>query len=83
MGHTALGRAFKNAGLGSVAEFIRQEQLRLVVSMLRNTQKPIAEIAEVAGFISITHFANFIKKRTGTTARSIRQCGRIAKSSSE
>ena len=83
LGHTALGRAFKNAGLGSVAEFIRQEQLRLVVSLLRNTQKPIAEIAEEAGFISITHFANFIKKRTGTTARSIRQGGRIAKSSRE
>ena len=80
LGHTALGRAFKNTGLGSVAEFIRQEQLRLVVSLLRNTQKPIAEIAEEAGFISITHFANFVKKRTGTTARSIRQCGRIAKS---
>ena len=83
MGHTALGRAFKNAGIGSVAEFIRQEQLRLVVSLLRNTQKPIAEIAEKAGFISITHFANFIKKRTGTTARSIRQGGRIAKSGIE
>ena len=83
MGHTALGRAFKNAGLGSVAEFIRQEQLRLVVSLLRNTQKPIAEIAEEAGFISITHFANFVKKRTGMTARSIRQSGRITKSSIE
>ena len=83
LGHTALGRAFKNAGLGSVAEFIRREQLRLVVSLLRNTQKPIAEIAEEAGFISITHFANFVKKRTGTTARSIRQGGRIAKSSRE
>ena len=83
MGHTALGRAFKNAGLGSVAEFIRQEQLRLVVSLLRNTQNPIAEIAEEAGFISITHFANFVKKRTGMTARSIRQSGRITKSSIE
>ncbi len=83
IGHTALGRAFKAAGLGSVAEFIRQEQLRLVVHLLRDTQKPIAEIADEAGFISITHFANFIKKRTGTTARCIRQGGKIAKSSRE
>jgi len=74
VGHTALSQAFKRAGLGSPAEFIRREQLRQVRGLLTQTQKPITEIAAETGFISLTHFANFIKRMTGKTAREIR-CG--------
>jgi len=74
-GHTALSRAFKEAGLGSPAAFIRQEQLRHVRHLLTQTQKPIAEIADEAGFISLTHFANVVKRLTGKTAREIRRGG--------
>lgn len=83
IGHTALGKAFKKVGIGSASEFIRQEQLRLVLRLLQNTRKPIAEIAEEAGFISFTHFANFIKRRTGVTARDLRRGGKIVKSRRE
>jgi len=75
IGHTALSRAFKRAGLGSPAEFIRQEQLHHVRHLLTQTQKPIGEIAEETGFISLTHFANFIKRMAGKTAREIRRDG--------
>jgi len=75
IGHTALSQAFKRAGLGSPAEFIRREQLRQVRHLLTQTQKPIANIAEETGFISPTHFANFVKRMTGKTAREIRRGG--------
>jgi len=75
IGHTALSRSFKQAGIGSPAEYIRQEQLRHVRHLLTQTQKPIAEIAEEAGYISLTHFANVVKRLTGKTAREIRRSG--------
>jgi len=75
VGHTALSRAFKQAGVGSPAQFIRQEQFRHARHLLTQTQKPIAEIAEETGFISLTHFANVVKRLTGKTAREIRRGG--------
>jgi len=75
IGHTTLSRVFRQSGLGSPAEFIRQEQLRLVIRLLRDTRRPIVEIAREAGFISATHFANFIRRQTGKTAREIRRYG--------
>ena len=75
IGHTALSRAFRAAGLGSPAQIIRREQLRLVTYLLKTTQKPIAEIAAETGFISVTHFANFVKRNAGMTARDIRRGG--------
>ena len=82
IGHTTLSRAFKCVGIASPAEFVRQEQLRHVKHLLTATQKPIAEIAEETGLISATHFANFIRRNTGMTAREIRRGGRIVKSGS-
>ena len=73
VGHTMLNQAFREVGLGSPAEYIRKEQLRQVKRLLKTTQKPIAEIASETGFISVTHFANFIKRNTGHTAREIRR----------
>ena len=72
IGHSALNAAFRQVGLGSPSAFIRREQLRLVCRLLTTTRKPIAEVAEEAGFISPTHFANFVKRSTGLTAREIR-----------
>jgi len=67
--------AFKQMGIGSPAAFIRQEQFRYARRLLTQTQKPIAEIADEAGFISLTHFANVVKRLTGRTAREIRRSG--------
>jgi len=75
IGHTALSQAFKEAGLGSPAAFIRQEQLRHARHLLTQTQKLIAEIADESGFISLTHFANVVKRLTGKTVREIRRGG--------
>jgi len=42
---------------------------------MTQTQQPITEIAAETGFISLTHFANFIKRMTVKTAREIRRGG--------
>lgn len=76
IGHTSLNAAFRQAGLGSPAEFVRREQLRVVLRLLKHTRKPIAEVAAEAGFISPTHFANFVKRNTGFAAREIRNGAR-------
>ena len=54
----------------------RREQLRVVLRLLKHTRKPIAEVAAEAGFISPTHFANFVKRNTGFAAREIRNGAR-------
>lgn len=70
--HTYLDRMFVQSGIGSPSEFIRREQLRLAVRLLKETELPVSQVAETAGFISFSHFANFIKRYTGKTARAIR-----------
>lgn len=67
-----LHRVFRDTGLGNVAEFIKSEQLRHALWLLRNTNQPVAEIAKASGFISPMHFSTFIKKRTGKPPRELR-----------
>ena len=67
-----LHRVFRDAGLGSIAAFIKAEQLQLALWLLRNTDRSVAEIARASGFISVTHFSTFIKKRVGRPPRELR-----------
>jgi len=67
-----LHTAFVRGGLGSPSAFIRNEQRRMVLRLLRTTRLPVAEIARRAGFISMTHFANFMRRYTGKSARAWR-----------
>jgi len=64
-----LHAAFVEAGLGSPSAFIRDEQKRLVMRLLLATRLPVAEVARRAGFISMTHFSNFMRRYTGKFAR--------------
>jgi len=70
-----LHAVFVRAGLKSPSDFIRHEQLRLALRLLRTTQQPVADIARRAGFISMTHFANFMRRHTGKSARAWRTGG--------
>ncbi len=67
-----LHHAFRNAGLGCISDFIKAEQLQRALWLLRNTSRPIAEVAKAAGFISVTHFSTFVKKRVGRSPRELR-----------
>lgn len=64
-----LHSVFVHAGLEAPSVFIRNEQTRLVLRLLQTTRLPIADIAQRAGFISKTHFANFMRRMTGKSAR--------------
>jgi len=70
-----LHTVFVRAGLGSPSAFIRGEQLRMVKRLLRTTSLPVAEVARSSGFISMTHFANFMRQHTGKSARAWRMGG--------
>ena len=67
-----LHRVFRDAGLGSIAAFVKAEQLQRALWLLRNTDRPVAEIARASGFISTTHFSTFIRKRVGRPPRELR-----------
>ena len=71
-----LHSAFVQAGLGPPSAFIRNEQRQLAISLLQTTTLSVTEIAHRAGFISMTHFANFMRKYTGKSAREWRLDGR-------
>ena len=67
-----LHRVFRDAGLGGIAAFIKAEQLQRALWLLRNTDQSVAEIAKASGFISVTHFSTFIRKRVGRPPRELR-----------
>lgn len=67
-----LHRAFRDAGLGSLAAFIKAAQLQRALWLLRNTDQPVTEIAKASGFTSVTHFSTFIRKRMGRPPRELR-----------
>lgn len=68
-----LHSVFVHAGLESPSVFIRNEQVRLILRLLQTTQLSVADIAQRAGFISKTHFANFMRRNTGKSAREWRK----------
>jgi len=72
-----LHRLFVKAGLGSPSDFIREKQMHYVRDLLENTDLPLGEVAERAGFLSPAHFTTFVKRMTHLTPTQIRQ-GRMA-----
>lgn len=69
---SCLHAAFVKAGLDTPAEFIRKEQTRLALALLRHTRLSVAEVAAQSGFISAAHFSTFIKTRTGRSPQGFR-----------
>jgi len=68
-----LHRLFVKAGLGSPSDFIREKQMHYVRDLLENTDLPLGEVAERAGFLSSSHFTTFVKRMTKLTPTQIRQ----------
>jgi len=67
-----LNRIFSEAGLGTPSEFIRGKQLHIARDLLEHSQRPLYEVAAVAGFLSPAHFATFVRRMTGKTPTQIR-----------
>ena len=48
-------------------------RMEIATNMLRNTDKTIAEIAEILGYSSSANFSTFIKNYSGKTPSQIRR----------
>lgn len=70
-----LHAVFAAEGLASPSDVARWVQLRYAVRLLRETKLTPSEIAEKAGFLSVSHFTTFIHKYTGVTPRELRLAG--------
>lgn len=67
-----LHRVFRQHGLGSVADYVKSEQLRRALWLLRHSVDPVGKIAEATGFLTVSHFSTFIRRRTGYSPRELR-----------
>jgi len=68
-----LHQLFVRNGLKSPGAFIRREQLRRAVNLLKNSQLSVAEIAQQVGVPSAIYFTAFIRRMTGKTPSEVRR----------
>ncbi|MBV9718314.1 MAG: helix-turn-helix transcriptional regulator [Candidatus Eremiobacteraeota bacterium] len=64
---TTLYRDFKSAFGYGPGEYLRQARLKVAMSMLRRSSKPITEIAAWCGFFDHSHFDRFFRAATGAS----------------
>jgi AraC family transcriptional regulator len=60
-------RRFRTATGTTAHEFVLQERVQRVLTMLRRTSTPLPEIARECGFADQSHLTREFKKRVGTT----------------
>lgn len=68
-----LGRMFKKDTGMSVADYINQERLKLVLRDLQETEDTAKDIAEKYGFASTNYFYTYFRKKVGVTPQVYRQ----------
>lgn len=68
-----LHRIFVRSGVGTPSEFIRREQLRIVLKLLKDDALSISDVAIRTGFLSQTHFSDFVRRYTGHAPRDLRR----------
>lgn len=73
-----LGRMFKKDTGMSVADYINQERLKLVLRDLAETEDTAKEIAERYGFVSTNYFYTYFRKKVGITPQIYRKQQREA-----
>lgn len=73
-----LARTFKRLQGVSVGEYHRYLRVALACRALRNSARPIAEIAADAGFSDQSHFGRVFRKLTGRTPSDYRRSTQIA-----
>ena len=55
---------------------MKEIRIEIATDFLCNTDKSIAQIAEIMGYSDTSSFSNFIKKATGKTPQQIRKMGK-------
>lgn len=72
VGYSSLRKSFMQLMGLSPGQYHLSLRQRRAVELLRNSDLPIAAIAELLGFESIYYFSRFIKQRTGLSPRALR-----------
>lgn len=73
LGRRQLERKFKAAMGKGIHEYTRDLRLKLARDTIRNSTRPILEIALNCGFPTVEHFNNVFKSRFGCTPTQLRQ----------
>ncbi|MCL6458578.1 MAG: AraC family transcriptional regulator, partial [Gorillibacterium sp.] len=68
-----LSRLFKKETGTSLSEYILSEKMKLTKQLLRNTNKPISEIAQIAGYSNLSYFSKTFKKMFNVSPMSYRK----------
>jgi AraC family transcriptional regulator len=62
-----LARAFRSAFGQSVGEYVRERRLQRAAALMRDSKRPLAEIAASVGFYDQAHFSRAFKTRFGAS----------------
>ena len=72
VGYSSMRKSFMQLTGLSPGQYHLSLRQRRAIELLRNSELPIAGIAELLGFESIYYFSRFIKQRTGLSPRALR-----------
>lgn len=78
--HQTLIRRFREAGRGSPRAFAQQARMQAAASMLAETRRSIAEIAQLVGYADIASFRRVFRTTNGLTPGDYRKAHRRASS---
>ncbi|MBC7843553.1 MAG: helix-turn-helix transcriptional regulator [Gemmatimonadaceae bacterium] len=62
-----LARVFQRYVGCAPGEYLRRRRVVLACALLRQTVRPLSDIAEACGFVDQSHFANVFRRRMGVT----------------
>jgi LacI family transcriptional regulator len=68
-----LERRFRQCLNRSIREEIHRLKLERIKNLLAMSDQPIGEVADICGFLQITHMSNFFRKKTGKTPGEFRR----------
>jgi AraC-like DNA-binding protein len=75
-----LARLFRRHYSTSIGELHRQARVEFACRELRQSERPLADIARDAGFYDQSHFCNVFRRSTGCTPARYRRLARGAPS---
>ena len=56
---------------------IKEIRVEIATNFLRNTDKSVAQIAEIMGYSDTSSFSSFMKRATGSSPQQIRKAGKL------
>ncbi len=65
-------RVFRRVHGTGPAAFMRQHRVELAIALLRQTRRPIGEIAAATGYVDQSHLHRAVRRRTGVTPGVVR-----------